>query len=95
MLDPDKPRWSGREIMFWAAVKIDAFHLAVDADLTVVGSGPGGYVAAIKAAQLGFKVGIYFGIYKYIYTHIYGYKRLFAVPNQFWIQSQIHLAVPC
>lgn len=33
------------------------FILAVDADLTVVGSGPGGYVAAIKAAQLGFKVG--------------------------------------
>uniref|UniRef100_A0A8C7UPS3 Dihydrolipoyl dehydrogenase, mitochondrial n=1 Tax=Oncorhynchus mykiss TaxID=8022 RepID=A0A8C7UPS3_ONCMY len=28
---------------------------AVDADVTVVGSGPGGYVAAIKAAQLGFK----------------------------------------
>ncbi|XP_048410498.1 dihydrolipoyl dehydrogenase, mitochondrial [Stegostoma tigrinum] len=27
----------------------------VDADVTVVGSGPGGYVAAIKAAQLGFK----------------------------------------
>jgi len=25
-----------------------------DADLTVIGSGPGGYVAAIKAAQLGF-----------------------------------------
>jgi len=26
-----------------------------DADLTIVGAGPGGYVAAIKAAQLGFK----------------------------------------
>lgn len=24
--------------------------------MTVIGSGPGGYVAAIKAAQLGFKV---------------------------------------
>ncbi|XP_078727612.1 dihydrolipoyl dehydrogenase, mitochondrial isoform X2 [Lampetra fluviatilis] len=28
----------------------------LDADVTVIGSGPGGYVAAIKAAQLGFKV---------------------------------------
>ncbi|XP_043944495.1 dihydrolipoyl dehydrogenase, mitochondrial [Protopterus annectens] len=27
----------------------------IDADITVIGSGPGGYVAAIKAAQLGFK----------------------------------------
>jgi len=28
---------------------------SIDADLTVIGAGPGGYVAAIKAAQLGFK----------------------------------------
>lgn len=27
----------------------------IDADLVVIGSGPGGYVAAIKAAQLGLK----------------------------------------
>jgi len=27
-----------------------------DADLVVIGSGPGGYVGAIKAAQLGMKV---------------------------------------
>nr|XP_010945751.1 dihydrolipoyl dehydrogenase, mitochondrial [Camelus bactrianus] len=27
----------------------------IDADVTVIGSGPGGYVAAIKAAQLGFR----------------------------------------
>ncbi len=27
-------------------------------DIIVIGSGPGGYVAAIRASQLGFKVGI-------------------------------------
>ena len=28
----------------------------VDYDLIIIGSGPGGYVAAIRAAQLGMKV---------------------------------------
>jgi len=32
---------------------------ADEADLVVIGSGPGGYVAAIKAAQLGLKVQCY------------------------------------
>lgn len=32
------------------------FCLSGDVDLVVIGSGPGGYVAAIKAAQLGMKV---------------------------------------
>ena len=31
------------------------FHRITDTDLVVIGSGPGGYVAAIKAAQLGLK----------------------------------------
>lgn len=31
-----------------------------DADLVVIGAGPGGYVAAIKAAQLGLKVNGYY-----------------------------------
>ena len=32
-----------------------SFSSGGDADLVVVGSGPGGYVAAIKAAQLGLR----------------------------------------
>ena len=32
------------------------FSPSDDTDLVVIGSGPGGYVAAIKAAQLGMKV---------------------------------------
>lgn len=34
-----------------------------DADLVVIGAGPGGYVAAIKAAQLGLKVNGYYDNY--------------------------------
>ena len=30
----------------------------MDFDLIVIGSGPGGYVAAIRASQLGMKVGV-------------------------------------
>ncbi len=37
-------------------VECDPYLLVGDADLVVIGSGPGGYVAAIKAAQLGMKV---------------------------------------
>ena len=35
---------------------VDFFSSSDDTDLVVIGSGPGGYVAAIKAAQLGMKV---------------------------------------
>lgn len=35
---------------------IRAYATQHEADLVVIGSGPGGYVTAIKAAQLGFKV---------------------------------------
>uniref|UniRef100_A0A914YI11 dihydrolipoyl dehydrogenase n=1 Tax=Panagrolaimus superbus TaxID=310955 RepID=A0A914YI11_9BILA len=36
-------------------ISLRAFSSKQDADLVVIGSGPGGYVAAIKAAQLGMK----------------------------------------
>lgn len=32
------------------------YYLSGDFDIVVIGSGPGGYVAAIKASQLGLKV---------------------------------------
>ena len=32
--------------------------MALQFDVVVVGSGPGGYVAAIRASQLGLKVGV-------------------------------------
>lgn len=40
-----------------AALTRRAFSAKVEYDLAVIGAGPGGYVAAIKAAQLGLKVG--------------------------------------
>lgn len=38
-----------------AAVQQRRYASSLDADIVVIGSGPGGYVAAIKAAQLGLK----------------------------------------
>ncbi|XP_019870111.1 dihydrolipoyl dehydrogenase, mitochondrial [Aethina tumida] len=40
----------------WETLPQRLYSTTHDAELTVIGSGPGGYVAAIKAAQLGMKV---------------------------------------
>lgn len=40
------------------AMQRRSYSSGEEADLVVIGSGPGGYVAAIKAAQLGLNVSI-------------------------------------
>ena len=39
-----------------AALQKCNYSTTHDADIVVIGSGPGGYVASIKAAQMGMKV---------------------------------------
>lgn len=42
-----------------------AYSSGLEADIVVIGSGPGGYVAAIKAAQLGMNVSnIFYNLWK-------------------------------
>lgn len=40
----------------WSALSSRNYATTHEADLVVIGAGPGGYVASIKAAQLGMKV---------------------------------------
>lgn len=41
---------------FLSALQQRRYSTTQDADIVVIGSGPGGYVASIKAAQMGMKV---------------------------------------
>src|SRR5882757_5809297 len=43
---------------FYLWQRISKFFTMAQYDLIVIGSGPGGYVAAIRASQLGMKVGV-------------------------------------
>jgi ribulose 1,5-bisphosphate synthetase/thiazole synthase len=42
--------------ILWSSIHCRKYSTTHDADLVVIGAGPGGYVASIKAAQLGLKV---------------------------------------
>ena len=51
-------RAASRQSGAWAPVLARGYASApMETDLVVIGGGPGGYVGAIKAAQLGLKVG--------------------------------------
>lgn len=68
-----------------------------DNDLVVIGSGPGGYVASIKAAQLGMKVsGSSSSFWKEIIFIISDLKYLYKVNvwneiAQYWSVAESHL----
>lgn len=49
----------------------------------VIGSGPGGYVAAIKAAQLGMKVIVVKPLYEIIYINMKGCHTLMSYQANF------------
>ena len=55
-------------------------------DLTIIGSGPGGYVCAIRAAQLGFKVAI---IERY--STLGGTcLNVGCIPSKAWLEASEH-----